>query len=518
MARDNSFQITIDSVFGGESATEFFSQKGQFQSSVAIDPDLPKDDSAVKTSGYLRPTSLAKFSASTVTSTPRWIVTNPKTQNIYVYAADGKVHTVDSSLAIGADVATLASASGNGAEYYDNYAYFAKNADVARYGPLDGSPAVTTAYWTSTLSLTAPTNTTYPSLNGVAIPNHPMHRHTDNKLYFGDVHANGYGILSYVKTSKTTVEGDTNDSSAYNALDFGYGEYPTCLETYNTFLAVGLIEGTGTTTLQKPAKISFWDTTSASYSQITSVELPDPIITALRNVNGTLYAFTGNASGGFRVLRFGGGYSFDEIYYSEEGAPPFAGAVDHFLNRIIWGGYTTRPSTNAVVYAYGSKQKGIPMGVHKIYASTSAGATQNVTALKYVLHASNKQPGVIVGWKDGSSQGLDKISTTYGAAKFASETFRMGRPFQIKKVRFPLAQAVAANMTLIPKIYVDDASSSTALTTINSTNYASSERNVIQYPAGLTGKHNFYLELAWSGTVLLTAALPITIEGEYLDD
>jgi hypothetical protein len=519
MAKDNKFTVIIDNVFGGLSPTEFFSTTpGQFQDSKAIDPDLPKDDSAIKTSGYLRPTSLAKFSASTVTGTPRWIVTNPKTENIYVYASDGKIHTVDSALTMGADVATLSTASGNGAAYYDNYAYFARNADVARYGPLNGSPSVTTTYWTSTLSLTAPSNTTYPSINGVAIPNHAMHRHTDNKLYFCDVHANNYGILNYIKTSRTSVEGDTNDSSAYNALDFGYGEYPTCLETYNTFLAVGLIEGTGTTTLQKPAKVSFWDTTSASFQQITSVELPDPLITAMRNVNGILYVFTGNASGGFRVLQFKGGYSYKEIYYSEEGGPPFQGAVDHFLNRLIWGGYVTRPSSNAIVYANGSKQGNIPMGVHKIYASTSAGSNQNVTACKYVLHSNNRQPGLIVGWKDGSSQGLDKISTTYGAATFWSETFRLGRPFQILKVFTPLAQAVAANMTLVPKIYVDDASSSTALTTINSTNYAASQRNIVQYPSSISGKHNFFLELVWSGTTLLTVALPIIIEGEYLDD
>lgn len=503
---------------GGTSPMEFFSYPGQFQASRAIDPDLPKDDSSVKTSGYLRPTALAKFSSTTVTGTPYWILTNPKTQNIYVYASDGKIHTVDSSLAIGADVATLSTASGGGAAYYDNYHYFARNTDIARYGPLNGSPSVTSDYWTNSLSLTAFSNTTYPSVNGVAIPNHAMHRHTDNKLYVCDVHAGNYGILNYVKTTKTTVEGDTNDSSAYNALDFGYGEYPTCLETYNTFLAVGLIEGTGTTVLQKPAKVSFWDTTSVSFQQITSVELPDPLITAMRNVNGILYVFTGNASGGFRVLRFQGGYTFDEIYYSEEGAPPMQGAVDHFLNRILWGGYVTRPTSNAIVYAFGSKQKKIPMGVHQVYASTSAGSNQNVTAFKIVTHASNKQPGVIVGWKDGSSQGLDKITTTYGGATFWSEVFRIGRPFQIKKVRIPLAQAVAANMTVIPKIYVDDSASSTALTTINNTNYTASERNIIQHPAGVTGKHNFFLELVWSGTALLTVALPITIEGEYLDD
>lgn len=515
--------IRIESVFGGIASTENFSRKGgEFNASVGIDPDIPRDDTAIKTSGYLRPTALEKFSGSTVTGAPMWILTNPKTENIYVYATDGKVHTVTSSLVIGADVATLSSSTANGAEYNDNYNYFATNTTVARYGPLNGSASMDTSYWVTTLAKTALSNTTYPTIRGVAIPNHPMHVHTDNKLYFGDVLSDSAantnkGALHFIKTSKTTVEGDTDGGATYNALDFSYGQYPTCIETYNTSLAVGLIEGVGTTTLQKPARVSFWDTTSESFQQITSVELPDPLITAMRNMNGRLFVFSGNAQGGFRVTEFAGGYSYKEVYYSPEGVPPFQGAVDHFLNRLIWGGYVTVPEAAAVVFGYGSKQRAVSMGTHAILKSTSAGSTQNVTAVKYVLHANNTNPKVIIGWKDASSQGLDKISTTYGTSNFWSETFRLGAPFDITKIRIPLAQAVAANMTLIPKIYVDDQSTSTALTTINNTNYPNSERNIVQYPH-IPGQHNMMLELRWTGTSLLTVALPITIEYETKDD
>jgi|ERR1051326_3586913 hypothetical protein len=520
----SNITLSIDSILGGEQASEFYGQKGQFLSSIGINPDFPKDDSSRQASGFLRPTAMAKFSGSTVTGVPLWIIPNPKDTNIYVYANDGKLHSVSSSLSMNSNPTAPTSASGNGAEYYDNYLYLAKNTDIARYGPLDGTPSLTQSYWVGSLGKTALTNTTYPSIRGIAIPNHPMHRHTDNKLYIGDVSAasatgGNKGVLHFIRTKKaSSIEGNTNDGSNANAVSFPYGYYPTAIESYGSDLAVALIEGTNTTLKQKRAKVSFWDTTSTTYNKITDVEFPDPLITALKNVNGVLYVWSGNASGGVRLSRFIGGYSFEEVLYLEEGVPPFQGAVDAEMNRLIWGAYMTDPESFAVVKAYGSKMKALGTGTFTPFTATSATTTnQIVTAVKFVEQANNSRLRPIIGWADNSAKGLDSISTTYGVSRWDSSVFRIGRPFIIKKVRIPLAQAVAANMTLIPTIYVDEASSSTALTTINSTNYPNSERNVVLYP-DVSGKHNFYLSLRWSGTALLTVSLPITIEVELLND
>ena len=512
------FTAKIETIFPGISPVQNFSQEGQFDSSIAIDPDMPVDDSSIRTSGLLRPTAMAKFSASEVTGVPHWIVPNPKTSSTYVYANDGKVHVVTSALAMDTAITAPSSSSGNGAEYYDNYMYFAKNTDVARYGPLNGVSSLTQSYWVTTLSKTALVDTTYPSIRGIEIPNHPMHRHAhDNKLYFGDVVGN-QGVLHYIKTSKTTVEGDTDATSTYNALDFPYGYYPTVIESYGTDVAVALIEGVNTTIMQKPAIVSFWDTTGSSFSKIIDVAFPDPLITAMKNVNGSLYVWSGNASGGVRVSRFLGGYSFEEVSYSEEGVPPFQGAVDHDMNRIVWGGYTTYPEASAGVLAYGSKNRKLNMGLHNIFKSTSAGANGIVTAVKFLEHANNSIRRPIIGWTDDSAKGLDKISTTYGTSVFRSETFRIGKPWIIHRIRIPFAQAIAANMTFVVKLYVDELSSSTTLATINSTNYANSERNIVLKPFAAKGNHSFLLEFRWTGTVLLTAALPVVIEGEINDD
>jgi hypothetical protein len=80
-----------------------------------------------------------------------------------------------------------------------------------------------------------------------------------------------------------------------------------------------------------------------------------------------------------------------------------------------------------------------------------------------------------------------------------------------------MAQAIAANMIVTPKVYVDESSSGTALSTINNTNYPS-KKNIVIRPENLTGEHSFILELRWTGSALCTVGLPITIEYEVIDD
>lgn len=502
--------FSIDSIFAGLSETQYFAGKGQFHASIGIDPDMPVNDTDKRLSGYLRPTSMEKISSTTITNAPLWLVTNPKDTNTYVYDAGGKVYTLDTSLVVTAlnSGTALTTSSGNGADYYDNYLYFAKNTDVCRYGPLNGAPTFTQDYWTNALSKTALTNTTYPSVRGKTLPNHVMHRHTDNKIYICDVTTGNKGVLHYIKTLKTTVEGDTNDGSSQVALDFGYGYYPTSIETYETNLVVALVEGVSTGVKQKPAALTFWDTTSTTFSKLIQIEFPDPLITAIKNINGALYVWSGNANGGVRLTRFYGGYAYEELFYFEEGYPPLQGAVDGEMNRIVWGGVTTYPESSVSVFARGSKSAKLGTGIQNILKTTSTGDNGYVSCVKYLQATSNSVRQPIVGWKDDAGQGLDKSSTTYGTSVYRSEVFRIGRPFQIRKIRIPLAQAVASNMTATVKIYTDNGTTSTTIATINNTTYPS-KKCVAIYPQ-VNGEQDFFIEIRWTGTALMTVALPIT--------
>ena len=508
-------EITIDNILNGWATSDYITRTGQFLSSIGIDPDMPSDDSGNKPSGLIRPTSLAKFSGSNVDSSPMWFLTNPKNNKIYAVLYNGKFISYTSSYGTETLISTLATCSGNGAAYYDNALYIARDTDIAKYTPLDGTPSLTASYWVGSLSKTALSDTTYPSINGVEMPNHVMHRHTDDKLYIADV-ASNKGVLHYIKTSKTTNEGDTDDGSTYNALDFDYGEYPTAIETYQSDLVVGLIEGTDTTVRQKPAKLSFWDTTSASYSSITSVELADPLITAIRNVNGILYVLSGNAAGGCRVSRIISGYRIEEVAYLPEVYPPLGGAIDHLLNRVIFGANTTEPEASGSVFAIGAKEANFPLGVHNIARLPLTGSDPQVTAVKYTTQ-NGAIPPIMVGGKDDTpAYQIAKYSTTYGDYNvWRSDVFIVDSKFIIKEVRIPLAQAVGANMTMTVKIYGDDATTTPSvadktLLTINNTNYPNSERVIKYYPSGKYN-NNFFIQLEWSGSALLTVALPITI-------
>ena len=154
------------------------------------------------------------------------------------------------------------------------------------------------------------------------------------------------------------------------------------------------------------------------------------------------------------------------------------------------------------------------MGLHNIIKSTSAGANGNVTALKFVAQASSVRPVALVGWGDDSAKGIDKFDSagTLGAY-FWTQVFNMGGKFTVKKIQLPLGRAVASGMTITPKIWVDNKTTSVTGRTINSTNFASSER-LITLTDEIQGDNNFFIEFAFTGTVPLPITLPITIEVE----
>lgn len=523
--------FTIESILDGASATQYLSGENAFNASIAIDPDLPVGLNT-KASGILMPVVYEKFSGTEITGVPLWILTNNKTANSIVYTSDGKIHSFDSSITMRTtDEAgtsfpiTITGGAGNGGVFYNNFYYLAEGTDISQYGGMDqgGSITKTENVWTGAkFSKSALTDTVYPSIRGVMIPNHPMHVHSDNSCYIGDVVA-GQGVLHRLNTKKTTIEGDTNGTtvpSAFNALDFPFGYYPTDIESYGTDVVTACIQTTNSTINQGKAALFFWDPTNTDtfYRQ---VNLPDPIVTALLNVNGILHIWTGNTQSGVRLSRYIGGETVQEVYYIEDGFPPFAGAVDALGSRLVSGTSTTYPITTASVTAYGSKNDSLPKGIHNIVRATSTGANPNVTALKYVQQSSSVQPKLIVGWSDDSAKGLDKFSTsgTYNSV-FRSKVFNVNQKFKMLKIRIPLANQVDSNTTITPKIYVDDESTNTTLNAISNTNFPNKRKAIYKNPElkDIGGDNNFFLELTWTGTTKMPVLLPILIDVDVQED
>lgn len=537
-------KILIESILGGHSPTTHISAADQFRASFAIDPSLPVDNGdgvySSIASGLIRPQG--STSRNTTVGTIAWFSEDAKKTGLtqsYAYDTLGSVYLVSESggLTDLSDGGSMSNGSGNGSAYYDNYIYFAKNTTVARYGPLNGTPAFDGDYWVSTLGKTALTNTSYPSdpwMNNGTYANHVMHRHSDGKLYFADVVGN-QGYLHVISTTKTTVEGDTDNGSTYQKLAFGHGLYPIAIESYGSNLAIALIEmESGTTQPHLRGKIAFWDTTSQKFNQITWVEYPDGMLTALKNINGVLYAFSGASDDfGFRVVRFVGGYTFEEIAYCEMGFSPHQGAVVGKGNNLIFGSANTVPDTTndpaACVWSLNLHRSGLSNGLFNIARpGRPSDGTQadGVFAIQYEEGGNFNQVGLHVAWSASSTYGgIDRVfqSALEAEPVWWSQTYRIGHPFKITKIRIPtLVSAASGTKQIVPKLYFDNGATSKTLMTMN---YDATKRNYVIRPENATGEYDFFLELKWSGIYTLgtsggtwTVGLPITIEYELIDD
>jgi len=249
------------------------------------------------------------------------------------------------------------------------------------------------------------------------------------------------------------------------------------------------------------------------------IVLPDPLVTALLNNNGNLYVWSGQAAGGQRLSVYAGNDTVQELSNLNEGCPPYAGAVDAIGSRIYWGTSTTYPEASSSVFSYGSVDGRIPPALHNVIRTSKStpGDNPNVSALRVVEQGGFDVPKLVVGWRDDTNPGLDKYSSSATLnSVWRSQLYNVGKKFTVREIRIPLAKAVAANMTLTPKVYVDDASSnygtSNGMKVVNTTNYPNSEREIRLYPQGVSGKNNFFLEFSWDSTVPLPVEMPIRIK------
>lgn len=554
---NKTYQIKIESIFGGMSPSSYFGNENQYINSIGIDPDLDinanfgwttilDDTLAQKPSGLIVPVR-AGIISGTFTGAPHWFVRVPKilstTKEMYVYDSVGSVYTFSpgtmSITGLG-DLNDGASASGNGAEYYDNYVYFARDTTIARYGPLDGTPTFTDDYWVNTLGLAALSNTTYPrgQYGPTATPNHLLKRHSDGRLYIADI-VDNQGVLHFISTTKTTVEGDTNNGSTFNAIDFPYNYWPTAIESYGSQLVIALYEGNnvgGTATFKGTrAKIVFWDTTSSSYSQIIDYQFPDPFIAKIVNRNGDLYFFSGNESQGFpmRITRYIGGYSFEQIAYYPNTYLPAPGAYFDDMTRIYFAGnFIPSADENDTESSYGRpdvKALGSVFGGNGIYSIMGVGGTTAAVVTAIIKDESAVYAGFysVAGTDYGGMVG--RMSTEDRLPQrniWRSNMFRIGQPFKIKKINIPFAttlsnvSGVSTTKEITPVVWVDSGSFKHTLTTINSTNFpqAITTQSATIYPNGLTGGSHFFLELYFENDEPMVVSLPITIEYELIDN
>lgn len=536
------FQIKIESILGGHSPLSHFSRTDQYLDSIGIDPFAGASNSAPMSSyvsGLIRPQGGSYINNNAITSAVKWIEKNPKNGFYYLYDAIGSTWTVEvdsngtpSTLTALSDGGSMVNASGNGMAYYDNYIYFAKNTTIARYGPLNGTPTFDGDYWVTTLGKTVLVNTTYATTiagYNIELPNHVMHRHSDGKLYFTDV-VDNKGTIHIISTTKTTAEGDTDDGSTYSKLQFGYGLWPTNIESYGSNLVFGLYEGSNTITFQNNAKLAFWDTTSDNFNQIIWVEFPDQIINAVKNLNGTLYFLSTNYNKkGFRLSRYVGGNTIETVLFYPTGEIAIQSSViahgdslyfsiyQPALSETELSNFSTSITSGVFVYKVPSNISN--GGIYHVYNS---GRTGPITALNLTLGSTYNfkvfpivvSYGGLVSYVAYATNNSNAFSN---GAIWWSQIYKIGQRFRITKIILNFTEEVQAGVILVPKVYIDDGTSGRALRDIDFT-VNPGAKQVILRPENLVGFNNFWLGLLFQGSKVCTISLPITIEYELIDD
>lgn len=528
--------LTIESVNGGISPTFFGQNRGEYTYAIGIDPDFPisTNASSFKTSGTIMPTQFSSFATSgTLASSVISIITIPQIQKVYAVTTGGKLISYDNALANETVIGTVAGSNASFAIYYNNYIYIigtgAGKDDVSRYGPLSNSPTLVDNVWKGVTlgSQAALTNTTYPTIANVQMPNHAAYAHIDGALYFCDF-ATGKGLIHKIKTKQTTDAGDTNDGSSYGVLILPVGYIPTAITGYSEDIVVSEMLNQGSSLSAGQGQVIFWDTVNNTF--YSTVQIPDQVVSALSTINNDIYIFSGPLSTGFRVSRFIGGRSTEDVAFFEEGSPPFCGAVDSIGRRLIFGSYLSSGDTlgpAAIVYSFGSKTGKIKNVLHCPYRASSTGTNPNVTALKYA-QPSNQFARPIFAWHDDSAQGIDRFSSSKdfstGNSIWRGPVWQIGKKFIVKSVLIPLNASVDSGTNIVPTIFIDSASSSIALTTINTTAfngkmYAFYKNPKLDGSSDVNGLFNLFLQLAWTGgTSAVSVALPIEVVIEIYDD
>lgn len=505
-------RIELTDVSGGISPLENEYPKGTFQMSMGIDPDNQSKSSlnSPRASGIIKPVGYTKFSSTGLSGYPMWITTNRVNEKVYAYASDGELLSYSSALTAASETVegSPTGGAGNGMVAYEDYLWLATPTEITRFDPT--GPTFANTWWNGTSGLTLLTNSAYPTFRGVTMPNHAMHLHGDNAVYFCDF-AGGQGIINKLKVDSS----GNNSGSVYNALDLPFGFYPTDIESWGTDLVVAACQFSTSVTNpvinQGNAAIFFWDTFNDTF--YNRVDMNDPYVTALKNVNGRLYAFSGNADSGCSLSQYAGGETFEQVSYFEEMTAPFAGAVDSYGDRLVWGGYVTYPTEDAVAFAYGSKDGRVKMGTHCIIRATTSGSTPIMTAVKQAQHSDGKTPRMLIGWGTGSAKGIEKYSSSASLfSRFRTEKWTFGARFSVLWLRITLEDPVTSAVSITPIAYVDDGASSVNLTAVTNTNYSGKKVIVYKRPGtAIKGKHDFLLDFEFLGTSNVGI---VKIEGE----
>lgn len=223
-------------------------------------------------------------------------------------------------------------------------------------------------------------------------------------------------------------------------------------------------------------------------------------------------------------MQYVGGTSFIEVFRSIRGSAPHSGAVETEAGRLVWGtNMEDSQGGSGALLAKGIDGNIYGTGVYNIQGITHSTGVSAASAVCTYTNGDYGYPKNIVGWTNTATVAGIDIPEGYGnnLANWYSQVYKIGQPFKITKIRFPLGQDLTSLMDVDIDIFVDGgpwtAGATYDLENITSTADGTNTRMVVRRPQNLTGSNDFCMRLTWSGTALCAISLPITIEYELLD-
>lgn len=359
---DKKSYIVIDNWAGGWSTGSRRGQTGSFRYGKGLnfrdDPDvITANKASVKDSG------------TTVVDLPKWITSHGT--DVYAYGDTGKLYKkTGGSWTVGKSVSN---SKGQGLEVYGDYLYYRQNSQIGRLD-LVGAGGYTDNWQTSNVQTV-----------------------TD----WGAIKT----FLDFVAFANSRYLATWNDSTfTYNKLSFPKNYFVRDLGAMSEYLVMA-VNDNETITSVKRGFIFLWDGTSSTYN--FQAEVPEAVSSIqafmdtvyIFGASGTIYEYNGKANKVKKIPYFG----IAKTTYVYPGGDTNFNGICHFG---LAGGTSTTAYRG--VYSWGASELSLSSSLnfeYPISTGTIQGTGMDIGAVSAI------GPELYIGWKDGTSYGIDLISS-----------------------------------------------------------------------------------------------------------
>ena len=377
-----------------------------------------------------------KVSGAVITNRIKWIVNNEAIPaNYYAIDASGDVYTSGDSGGSWASSSNRAG-FGEGAVVWKDYLLVTTNTGIDAFGPLSGS-----AVWIeNVMGATIATDALF----------HPMITGQDDIVYIGA----GRYVASLQEVDGQNFQAGTASTFTFSAqaLDLPEDYRVKCIAELGKNLMIGTWKGATASNQAKTADIFPWDRKSDSFN--LPLRLAENGINQMISMGGLVYFQAGSegkifVTDGTSIKLIGQIPKHITNLVGAKWIEAYPGAMIFHKGKILFGimspGGNGQEVTDGIgVWSINPDTKALVFENQISTGSTGgvAGSDVQITALKSVDRNS-----YLIGWEDGNTYGIDKISNTIrytGYKSFATSAYyplgTKQKPVPLSEIEFQLAK------------------------------------------------------------------------------